>query len=336
MRLPDKNMYTYSIPRHYAAAIFFGVIASISSVVSGQVVTTAKPVVLTVIATDRAGHPVADLQPNDIRVFDEGAQQEIKSFQHSVKAPATVILLDLMNLSYEQRTFAVQRLRESLDRMHSSGPLYVYLLATNGKVYPVHSLAPDNANRPEVDDSSWNQDPGSLLEQALKRVNQVHSAVLRSHPSERFKATYFALSSMEQELSRSSGRKQLLWITYGIPGQLRFAGQGWVDLTPTLRQLAALFNEAGTSIYTLDPSLRLATLNRDGLYVLSGATGGRTFGSSDLAMALAQMHTDASSTYLLDYGPPQVHQGKSKYRSVRITCDRKDVRLDNQQVYVPD
>ena len=69
-----------------------------------------------------------DLQPTDIRVFNEGAQQEIKSFQHSVKAPATVILLDLMNLSYEQRTFAVQKLRESLDRMHSSGPFYVYLL----------------------------------------------------------------------------------------------------------------------------------------------------------------------------------------------------------------
>ena len=277
-----------------------------------------------------------DLQPTDIRVFNEGAQQEIKSFQHSVKAPATVILLDLMNLSYEQRTFAVQKLRESLDRMHSSGPFYVYLLATNCKVYPVHSLSADDANHPEGDGSSWNQNPGPLLEQALKRVNQVHSAVLSSHPSERFKATYFALSSMEQELSRSSGRKLLLWITYGIPSQIRFAGQGWVDLTPTLRQLAAEFSQARTAIYTLDPSLRLATLSRDGLYVLSGATGGRRFGSSDLAMALAQMHTDASSTYLLDYGPPPVHQGKSKYRNVRITCDRKDVRLDNQQVYFPD
>lgn len=145
-------MYTYSIPRRYAAAIFFGAIATVAPIVSGQVAGTgtAKPVVLTVIATDRAGHPVMDLQPADIRVFDEGAQQEIKSFQHSVKAPAMVILLDLMNLSYEQRTFAVQKLRESLDRMHSSGTFYVYLVATNGKVYPVHSLSPDDANPREL------------------------------------------------------------------------------------------------------------------------------------------------------------------------------------------
>jgi VWFA-related protein len=221
-----------------------------------------------------------------------------------------------------------------LGRIHSSGSLYLYLLTANGGVYPVHPLSPPGENHRGVDDSLWIRDSGALLEEALEKTNQVHSAVLRSHPAERFKLTYSALASMAEQLSRSSGQKQLLWITYGIPSQIRFTGQGWVDLTPSLRQLAAQFTLADTMIYTLDPSLRFASLNRDGLDVLSAATGGRTFSSSDFAMALTQMRADAASSYLLAYDPPPNQDGKYNYRKVRVTCDRKDIQIRSQQVYL--
>src|ERR1035438_8375841 len=129
---------------------------------------------------------------------------------------------------------------------------------------------------------------------------------------ERFWAVYSALDAMEQELARTPGRKQLLWITNGIPSNMRFSDQGWVDLTPQLRALAAQYTRDNIAIYTLDPSLTLGTLTRDGLEVLSTATGGRTFGSSDLAMALRRAQSDTSTSYWLEYEPPASDNKENK------------------------
>jgi hypothetical protein len=103
-----------------------------------------------------------------------------------------------------------------------------------------------------------------------------------------------------------------------------------------LRQLAAQFNRGGIAIYTLDPSLMLGTLSRDGLEVLSAAAGGRTFSSSDLKMALKQMGTDTSATYLLDYTPPQARKPEGSFHTVRLSSTRKGVRILSQQIYLAD
>ncbi|MGD0295993.1 MAG: VWA domain-containing protein [Bryobacteraceae bacterium] len=270
---------------------------------------------LRVVATDHAGHPVTDLQPSDLRVVDDGSPQSITSLRlESKTAPVVAVLLDLMDLSFQQRNAAANQLKEAL--ADAEGSLHLYLLVSNGGLYPVQGTAPQ-------------------LDRALQKVSGVRPLDITANPVERFKTIYSALDSMSQELVRFPGPKQLLWITYGIPSNMKMV-EGWVDLKPRLLQLAALFDRGGISVYTLDPGLVLGTLNRDGLEVLSTATGGRTFSSSDLKMALKQMGTDTSTTYLLDYSPSQAKKAEGSLHTVRLSSTRKGVRVLSQQIYLAD
>ncbi len=235
-----------------------------------------KPVTLSVIATDHAGRPVADLQPSDLRVLDDGAEQQITSLRLSPGSPAPtlVILLDLLDLNFQQAGYEAQQLQKTLASLTDYGVLYLYVLVANGNLYPVHALPGVNAPAPTADDAAWIEHAGPLLNQALQKVNQARSIEFIAHPEERFRVTFSALESLEQSMARLQGRKQLLWITDGIPSSIRLTGQGWVNFAPSLRQLGAQFVGANIAIYTLDPSLALGTLSRDGLEVLSAATRG--------------------------------------------------------------
>lgn len=292
-----------------------------------------KPVVLNVVATDRAGHPVINLKPGDLRVVDNGAQQQITSLQLTPAdhpAPTLVILFDLLDLNFQQAGYEAEQLRKSLTSLQTSDALYLYVLVANGGLYPVHALPA--ADAPQAADD-WIENAGALLKQALEKVSQARSVEFASHPDERFKATYSALDSMRQEMTRIHGRKQLLWITDGIPSSIRF-NQGWVDLAPRLRLLGAQFHRDEIAIYTLDPSLALATLSRDGLEVLSASTGGRTLISSDLKMAIGQARTDAAASYRLEYGAPLARNAEGVLHTVRITSNRKGVRLVSEGAYI--
>lgn len=271
---------------------------------------------LRVVATDHAGRPITDLQPADLKIIDDGSPQSITSLRldRSKTAPAVAVLLDLMDLSFQQRNVAVNQLREALGGAEASVPFRLYLLVSNGGLYPVQGI-------------------GRQLDQALQKVSGVRPMDITADRVERFKTIYSALDSMSQELVRFPGPKQLLWITYGIPSSMKIV-EGWVDLKPRLLQLAAQFDRGDIAVYTLDPGLMLGTLNRDGLEVLSAATGGRAFSSSDLNMALKQMGTDASATYLLDYSPSQAKKAEGSFHTVRLTSARKGVRVLSQQIYL--
>ena len=190
---------------------------------------------LKVVATDHSGHPVTDLQPSDLRVIDDGSPQSITSLRlnQSKTAPTVSILLDLMDLSFQQRNAEVNQLREALGTEEASVPFHLYLLVSNGGLYPVQGI-------------------GRQLDLALQKVSGVRPMDIRANPVERFKTIYSALDSMSQELVRFPGPKQLLWITYGIPSSMKMV-EGWVDLKPRLLQLAAQFDRGDIAVYTLDP-----------------------------------------------------------------------------------
>src|SRR5450755_412050 len=84
---------------------------------------------LKVVATDHAGHPVTNLQASDLRIIDDGLPQSITSLRldQSKIAPTVFILLDLMDLSFQQRGAAVYQLRESLSGAEASAAPHLYL-----------------------------------------------------------------------------------------------------------------------------------------------------------------------------------------------------------------
>jgi len=313
------------------------VTAGIFAIAFGQVSDNRqhlKPVILNVTATDHAGHPVTDLKPGDLRVLDDGSGQQVTSLRLNPAnpSPALVILFDLLDLNFQQAGYEAGQLRKSLAAMTTSEPLYLYVLVGNGTLYPVHAVPASDAPR-LAGNAEWIENAGPSLKQVLEKVSRARSVEFISHPDQRFKATYSVLDSVRQELSRIHGRKQLLWITDGIPSSIRFF-EGWVDLAPRLRQLGAQFNRDEIAIYTLDPSLALGTLNRDGLEVLSAATGGRALITSDLKMAITRARMDASASYELEYGPLVAENAEGRFHSVRISCNRKDVRIVYEGAYL--
>jgi hypothetical protein len=51
-------------------------------------------------------------------------------------------------------------------------------------------------------------------------------------------------------------------------------------------------------------------------------------------MALKQMGTDTSATYVLDYSPAQAKKAEGSYHTVRLSSTRKGVRVLSQQIYL--
>ena len=144
---------------------------------------------------------------------------------------------------------------------------------------------------------------------------------------------YEALVTVSVELSRKPGRKQLVWISQGLPNMLHFP-EGWRDLTPQLQALAARFNAANTAFYVMDPTFETGGIYRDGSAYVSEGTGGRLISGADLGKAVSQTRQDALATYSLQYVPPMALTMNGKIRKVKISCDRKDVRLVTQAVFV--
>jgi VWFA-related protein len=112
-----------------------------------------------------------------------------------------------------------------------------------------------------------------------------------------------------------------------------YAG-GWFDGAPILQQLGARFVQSEITVYTADPGMNLerGMLNRDSLDILTGATGGRTFPTVDLNQAITQAEADARTNYTIEYQPP-AKNWDGKYHKVRVSSDRKGVRLQSEHGY---
>jgi VWFA-related protein len=288
----------------------------------------SKLVTLNVVALDSTGKPVKDLTASDISVFDNNSPQKIVNLRlnQSDGPRALVVLFDLMNSSENSRGAVWEAMKTSLAHTPASDSLYLYLLVEDGSLYPVHPLS-------AAPGEPWTEDAVALLDVAMNKVNQLKPVELRFNPSVHFNTTVRALDDIRAEMAALHGPKELLWVTYGIPSSIRYAG-GWFDGAPILQQLGARFVQSEIAVYTADPGMNLerGMLNRDSLDILTGATGGRTFSTIDLNQAITQAEADARTNYTLEYQPP-AKNWDGKYHKLRVSSDRKGIRIQSQHGY---
>jgi VWFA-related protein len=290
-------------------------------------------VALNVVALDSAGNPVTDLTAADFTVLDNGSRQQIAALRLNQSAAPTpvVILFDLMNLNIESRGAVENAVKTSLAKLPANDSLYLYLFTENGALYPVHGLD-------STADAEWPKDATPLLDAALQKVNQLRPQDIRSSSPiglpVRFNATCKALDELRGRMAKLPGTKELFWVTYGFPSSIRMAGNGWWDGTPILRQLGTRFMQSGVAIYTADPGMNLTSgiLNRDALDILAGATGGRAFSTIDLEKAIAQIEAGTRGDYSLEYRPA-AKNWDGKYHKLRVTVERKGVRVQSENGY---
>ena len=327
---------------------------------------------LNVIALDTHGEPITDLTFDDFQVTDAGKPQKIVFFRHnetkagqpSVIGPnqisnrrganvpyATVVLLDFMNQSFSTRGIAANQLARFLEGIESADYLFLYIMTIDGRIYAVHGLPDPNAEAPKSDQTPWTKDIKRAMDRATRDVTRVRPADM--DVAVRTQLTYRILEAVAANLSRVPGRKNLVWITDGVPielGPIRSDTGDYVDFTPLLRQLSASLDRSKISIYPVrqvmlgspdtvsdDPGgsrgdVRSGIGSIDTLNQFGEMTGGRPDADKDIGGAIKQAMSDLRTSYQIGYYPP-VRNWDSKLHKLKITCKRKGVRIQAKTLY---
>lgn len=350
---------------------------------------SALMVNLNVVALDAKGQPVTDLTAADLKVTDNGKPQTISSFRRrealpSPSAPlgprqfsnrysggiphATLILFDLMNMQFSDRGYVFNALTRALQQFEASDNLYLYLITLNGGLYPVHALPgsePEAANK----DGSWTRDIQAKLNQAMQANFGQRPTDIYNDIDLRVRTTLSTLSIVAARLAGVPGRKNIVWLTHGIPialsGARTYTGD-WIDYSPYIRQLSNTLDRADVSIYAVQqsPPGSSAAAEADGattagparsaagapgsgastspfsgmgseqtLTEFANLTGGRAYENNDIAGAIKQAVADAKQSYLISYTPPP-ETWDGKYHKIRVTSSRKGIRLQTRQGYL--
>jgi VWFA-related protein len=319
----------------------------------------------TVVAVDNHGQPVNDLTSDELQVTDAGKRQQIAFFRHSDNKlwktpvlgpnefsnhdaagnrPVTLVLFDLMNERFDTRGVTANQLIHDLEKSESTDGLYLYLLTQDGRTFAVHGLTGPEEGIREEKDVPWTREIKPLLEGALREVLRMKPADIAMDVNIRVQVTLSALDEMAQRLSMFPGRKNIVWVTDGVPlalGPHRSDTGDFVDFTPQLRQLADVFDRYETAIYPVQP-IMLGSPDTVGggngmesratLEELAGLTGGRPTSSKDFGAVIRQAVSDVGTGYQLGYYAQPVNWD-SKFHTLRVTCTRKGVRIQARSGY---
>jgi VWFA-related protein len=335
--------------------------------VRSQEETDAKLVNLNVVAVDNHGRPVNDLTADDFRITDDGKPQKIVFFRHkdstSWQAPAgltnpssnrigakfpyaTVILFDLLNESFGTRGAARVELERYLESLENADYLYLYGLTLEGRLYIVHGLREDTDDIAQPGAEPWTRRIKPIMDRVMNIVTITRPVDI--DVAVRVQLTYNALSALGLQLSGIPGRKNIVWITDGVPielGPRRSDTGDFVDFTPLLRQMSDTLDRSGVSIYPVR-QIMLGSPNDVGgstvgdgigsiatLDEFAGMTGGRPDAGKDIAAAVKQAMADVRTSYQLAYYPSSSKRD-GKLHKLRVTSSRKGgVRLQTRTGY---
>jgi VWFA-related protein len=322
---------------------------------------------LTVVALDNRGRPISDLTADDFQITDAGKPRKLTLFRHSDSklqlaprlAPgelsnraatniphATLVLFDLLNESFATRGGAQSYLIHGLQALESADDLFLYLLTINGQLYPVHPLPSAGGEASgQGSGAPWTKDSKALIEQAVSKVYGLRRPDLDIDT--RVRLTYTSLENVARLLAAVPGRKNIVWVTHGVPislgPQSNFASD-YIDYTPMLRRLTETLDRDNVSIYPVQqsppgmapegtPEARYSGLgSEDTLQQFADLTGGGMKFSGDIGAAIRQAMSDVRTSYLLGYSqPPEEWDGK--FHKLHVVSTRKGVRLQFKTGY---
>ncbi len=285
--------------------------------------TGAELVRVDVVVLDRNGLPVPSLTASDFELQEEGAAQEIKSFQF-VKADGLPEANDERTLAIRSRSHAANEAsRENVrlflifwDEYHigqmasatrARGALAQFVRTAFGPTDIVAFMDPLTP----IDAITFTRDRLELFERTRKLSGRsgiyvpTRSAVEDAHLERgdierlRSEVTVSALKAAAVHLGgMRDGRKSIILISEGLRGIMR-------DSQTMLTDLVRTANDNNTAIYAVDPRgfgpQRFMSLFEG----VAADTGGQFFRSNDLTQAMARVVTESSGFYLLGYSPTE-------------------------------
>jgi VWFA-related protein len=213
--------------------------------------STTRLVQMSVVAQDKQGHPVLDLQREDFRLLDDNKPREIRVFNlnatHAKPRPSagarvysnandersgptaiTIIVIDSMNTKWVDQSRATRQLIQFLRQVQPDEHMAIYSINGGGAFQILHDFTRDasdlvaalahwNGVIPPVDTTK--QDVGTLLAQVLHGSDPAHRENQLAGVSD-YHTTLGTLQAMEaiaNSLKNIPGRKNLIWISNGFP-----------------------------------------------------------------------------------------------------------------------
>jgi VWFA-related protein len=303
---------------------------------------------LSVAALDASGEPVTDLKIGDFQISDQGKPQRIAFFRANANAPApalgpheysnrsgkglphsTVILFDLLNENQSYRLDVWHKLGHSLQQLESGDSLYLYLLTLEGTLSPIHAIGGKAG-----DDQTWTQQVEKTLDKAMKAASHARPAEM-SDMELVVKKTYVALETLGNQLAPLPGRRDIVWITNGMPNVWNPktpCNGDWVDCALYVPHLSVTLDHDSVAVnpvsYTSSPS---PDMTRD-LEQIAGLTGGWMYSGEEIRSVLKQVAKDATVNYSI-YFDPGTDNWDSKFHKVRVSLERKGIKLHSKQRY---
>jgi len=289
--------------------------------------STAEPVTLDVVVTDKSGKPIAGLQPQDFTVLDNNRPVPVISFSaHSTAAlPPTdidtstevIIILDEVNTPFSRVVYARQGLQTFLKQNQGqlTHPISLGIFTDDGLQLQT---------KPSVD--------GNALAAALEQKGQGFRKV---EPGSEFAAgeifdiSQKGLQSLVDQESKKPGKKMVIWLSPGWPLLSSQKSQLTAKQEQLVFSMAIKLSDAlrrgRITFYNVDPSGSSFSVQRSGFYqnftkpltksdgaqfgalglpVLTEQTGGLPiFGSGAILNSLNHCIDDLSAFYTLSIDP---------------------------------
>jgi VWFA-related protein len=314
-----------------------------------------RVVEIAVVAKDANDSPIADLRQRDLRVFDNGAEQSMLSFENLGFAAGTtgrtstgatprlsIILLDALNTSVSPQIYGRKAISDML-RTLPPGENGIAIFVLGDELRLLHDFSTDAASLRAAVDGYTGEHPhngtvdpapfagGFSLAASVPATNK--GAFL--FEEERLAATLAAFTRIARNMQDVRGEKSLLWVTGGflppedhkdIEAAMHALANSNVILFPVdARGLIACLGGA------CPPEVNLSIASMDEVAQL---TGGRAFHDDNGISALARAALDDSRAgYALTYTPNNYKEDGSLH-TVQLRTSRKGVELRYRPGYI--
>jgi VWFA-related protein len=240
---------------------------------------------------------------------------------------ATAILFDLLNEGNANRLDTWHSLAKSLPHLEPAGQVYFYILNLNGELVPIHPIEPQAAGGAE-----WLGTFDTELNKAMVKASVARPAGLDRE--DRAKRTYHQLEVVANQLATLPGRRDIVWIANIMPVITNSApcDGDWVECGLYVAHLGVTLDRDGVAVnpdyYSGVPQ---PTISYD-LEQMALLTGGHAYFSQDIRETLQQIARNAANTYEIAYAP-SAENWDNKFHRLRITCERKGVKLQVRERY---
>jgi VWFA-related protein len=341
---------------------------------------TTRIVVLDVVVTDKKGNVVTrPLGKDDFTVLEDGVPQTLRSFETPAEhvipagagpagaavvnsaadlkkigdAPVTVLVLDELNSTFEEMSYARQMMVKYLQKQPAvlKEPT-VLMIAANTTFKQVHDYT---QNRDELIEVVKKHMPAYPLK--LMTGGRSGSAAV-----ERMAAVLAALQQIGQASSGTPGRKNLIWVGNGFPSA-NLVGMPTDEanlIEAAYRRCTARLLAARITVYTINPTANSSAtievdspddLNQVGaeegvdpfgegnvsFASLAPATGGISYGGrNDLENVIGEGIAKGQQYYTMSYAPTNKSDDALKFRKIRVEMKDPGLRATTRSGYYPE